>query len=417
MKKLLFLLFIHCAFFNLLFAQWSVGTNLPEGIRAANTESHIQNGTGYIYMMGGRNDQEIISNKTYRYNLGSNIWETMANVPTPILGSSSAKIGDNIYIIGGLVTTPGTITKNVYKYNIPNNIWTQVADTLNPYTDGDAVAYQDSLIYTVGSYNNEESFVYNIHTNQWKPATAIPSSGSALSYGALSIYGNKLVYVGGSDGTFSPTYYNNVWIGEIDQNNRTNITWTPGATFPGSTRTFFELKPWKNGLILIGGTTDNTFNTFTNENYFYDPQANTWAALTSKPTSWNTGNSASILLNGTWKLFCTGGFQTSYLTNTEIYAEENLSVSDIETDVCHLRNMKTISGRNPKINFCTSENGNISMKIWDAKGSLVRENNKIENSAGSKIISLLDFNLPTGIYFITLSQNGNHQSKKIQIIQ
>ena len=415
MKRLLYLLSIHCMFFNTISAQWTKGANLPEGIRAANTETHIQNGVGYMYVIGGRNDQDIITNKNYRYNLSTNSWETMADVPTPILGSSSAKIGNNIYIIGGMVTTPGTITNNVYKYNIINNVWSELAKTPNAYTDGDAVAYQDSLIYTVGSYASKKSFVYNINTNKWKTATTLPNTGSALSYGALSVHGNKLVYVGGSNGTFSPTYYNKVWIGEIDQNNRANITWTQGTNFPGLTRTFFELRPWHNGLILIGGTTDNTFDTFSDENYFYDPQANTWTKLSNKPTAWNTGNAASIYIDGKWKLLCTGGFHTDYLKTTEIYTQENLSTKN--ANVCLLKNMKTVSGKNPKLSFCTTESGVIAMKIWDAKGSLVRENNKIENGAGSKVISLLDQNLSAGIYIVALSQNGVQQSSKIQIFQ
>lgn len=401
-----------------ILAQWTNGADMPEGIRAGNIESHITDGEGFIYLFGGRNDHDIISDKSYRYNLSDNSWEEMANVPTPILGSSSAKIGKDIYIIGGMVTTPGTVTKKVYKYSTATDSWSQVSDTILPYTDGDAVAYQDSLIYTVGSYNSEKTFVYNTNTDTWREGTAVPSPGFALSYGALSVYGNKLIYVGGSNGTFSSTYWNNVWIGEIDQNDRSVIAWTQAAPFPGETRTFFELRPWANGLILIGGTTDNTFDTFTNENYLYNPQTDTWTELTPKPTAWNTGNAASIFIDNSWKLFCTGGFASDYLFSTEIYSQKNLSVSDSDdADLCHLGNFLAIGGKDPMVRFCTNESGMVSLKILDTQGRLLKYKNKVAEGKGEYVISLNEMSLPEGVYFCNLTQNGASQTKKIYIIR
>jgi len=418
MKQILYSLILSSFAAQMSFAQWTTGADMPEGIRAGNTENFTTGGQNFIYIFGGRNDQDIISNKTHRYNLTTDEWDEMASVPTPILGSSSARIGDKVYIIGGMVTTPGAVTKNVYRYDLSTDSWDQVTDIPVPYTDGDAVAYQDSLIYTVGAYNSEKTYVYNVNTDEWRQGTSIPSPGSSLSYGALSIYGNKLVYVGGSNGTFSPTYWNKVWIGEIDQTDRSQITWTEANPFPGETRTFFELKPWDNGLILIGGTTDNTFETVSNENYFYNVETDTWMELMPKPTAWNTGNATSLLVDGVWKLVCAGGFNQNYLLDTEIYSKENLSISDIhETDLCHLKNMQPIGGRIPKLIFCTKENGRVEMTVWDGQGRLVRKKKQIAAGAGKHLISLSDLNLSNGIYLITLSQNGVTQTKKIQVLQ
>ena len=413
-KGLLFILsFVFCEMF---FGQWTTGADMPEGIRAGNAISYSDaSNNAYMYVIGGRNDQEIISNKTYRYNIKTNIWDTRQNVPTPILGAASARIGDNVFIIGGMVTTPGTVTKKVYKYNISDDLWSTVADFPRSFTDGDAVPYQDSLIYVVGSYNSEKTFVYNINKNKWRECNAVPSPGNSLSYGALSVSGNKLVYVGGSNGTFSATYWNNVWIGEIDQNNRSLVNWTQGTPFPAQTRTFFELQPWNNGLILIGGTTDNTFNTYTSENYFFDVENNTWSQLTNKPTAWNTGNAASIFMDGSWKLICSGGFEQQYLKKTEIYFQENLSVSNSE-NACQLKNLKTIHGKNPMLNFCLSENGATHLSIWDMQGRKIKNETKIADKKGQYSFSLANEGLKTGLYIIKLSQNQSSVSKKIQII-
>lgn len=399
---------------NAVSAQWTNGVDIPEGIRAGNTISHIKNDMGYVYLFGGRNAESEISKKSYRYSLSENSWETLADLPTETLGSSGARIGENIYIIGGGV--PGAATNKVHRYSIKDNSWSQVANFPTIYGDGDAVAYQDSLIYVIGSYNTERTYVYNINTNKWRQGTAVPSPGFALSYGALSVYGNKLIYVGGSNGTFSTIYWNTVWIGEINPTDRSQITWTEGTSFPGMTRTFFEIAPWQNGVILIGGTTDNTFDTFTNENYFYNVETNTWTSLTPKPTAWNTGNAASIFIDGKWKLVCTGGYAVDYLLNTEIYTQENLSTSNVDTASCHLKNAKTIGGKNPLLSFYTTDNGYVELIIWDAQGRLINHKKSIAKNAGKHLISLDNFKLKSGIYFIKLTQNGISTNQKIQVM-
>lgn len=396
-------------------AQWTNGADIPEGIRAGNTISHIENGTGYIYLFGGRNADNEISKKSYRYSMNEDSWETMEDIPTETLGASAAKIGENIYIVGGGI--PGAATNKVYKYSIPDNSWSQVANFPRIYGDGDAVAYQDSLIYVVGSYNTERTYVYNVNTDKWREGTAVPSPGFALSYGALSVYQDKLIYVGGSNGTFSTTYWNTVWIGQINQSDRSQITWTEGTPFPGQTRTFFEIAPWQNGVILVGGTTDNTFDTYTDENYFYNVEGNTWTELLPKPTAWNTGNAASLFIGGKWKLFCTGGFATSYLPNTEIYTQENLNTSNSDdTASCHLKHAKTIGGKNPMLSFCTTNNGQVELVVWDVQGRLVKRQKSIAQYAGQHLISLNNLNLKSGIYYCQLIQNDSSTTKKIQII-
>src|SRR5690606_3872354 len=169
--------------------------------------------------------------------------------------------------------------------------------------------------------------------------------------------------------------------------------------------------------ILIGGTTDNTFDTVSDENYFYDVNNDSWTELTSKPTAWNTGNAASLMVDGVWKLVCAGGVNENYLRNTEIYSQENLAVSDVETSQCSLKNMKTIGGKNPKLSFCTKENGTVGMLIWNSEGRLVGEKKKITSEAGQHLVSIQGLNLTSGIYFVTLTQNGESQSKKIQIMK
>jgi N-acetylneuraminic acid mutarotase len=302
---------------------WSLGSNIPEAIRAGNTAAYSKNGDGYLFVASGRNQDGIVTTRHQKYQLSSNTWTDLAPTPVAILGASTAIVKDTMYVIGGLANGGGG-TRKVRKYSIDENIWTDAANFPANIVDTDAVAYQDSLIYVVAGYSNRAR-VFNTITNTWRNATSLTPTFESISWGALTVSGNKLIYMCGAAGFQSPVYYNTVRIGTIDQTNRANITWTEATPFPGETRTFFDANPWGNGIIMTGGSTDNTFETNSNECYYYDVATDVWTQLPSKPTSWLTGNSGSIQIGNTWKLICASGYGSpGYLYQTEIYTDDDV---------------------------------------------------------------------------------------------
>ncbi|NHM07578.1 T9SS type A sorting domain-containing protein [Flavobacterium sp. CYK-4] len=317
--------------FNLVSSKaqtWSIAADIPEAIRAGNAASYSKNGDGYLFIASGRNQDGIITTRHQKYELSSDIWTDLAPTPTPIIGASTAIVRDTLYLIGGLVTTPGSAIRKVRKYSINENTWSDARDFPINIVDSDAVAYQDSLIYVAAGYSNRVR-VFNTITNTWRLATSFPTT-QTLSWGALTLVGNKLIYMCGATGFQSSNYFNTVRIGTIDQNNRANITWTLGTPFPGNTRTFFDAHPWGNGIIMSGGSTDNTFETHSDECYYYDVDTDTWHQLPSKPTAWLTGNSGSVQMGNTWKLICSSGYQSpNYLYSTEIYTDDDVLAIEI----------------------------------------------------------------------------------------
>lgn len=325
-NQLAILSIILCATFSNA-QTWSTGSNIPEAIRAGNTAAYSKNGDGYLFVASGRNQDGVVTTRHQKYQLSSNTWTDLAPTPVPILGASTAIVKDTMYVIGGLANGGGG-TRKVRKYNIDENTWTDAANFPSNIVDSDAVAYQDSLIYVVAGYSNRAR-VFNTITNTWRNATALTPTFESISWGALTVAGNKLIYMCGAAGFQSPVYYNTVRIGTIDQTNRANITWTEATPFPGQTRTFFDANPWGNGIIMTGGSTDNTFETNSNECYYYDVATDIWSQLPSKPTSWLTGNSGSVKIGDTWKLICTSGYGSpGYLYQTEIYTDDDVLSTD-----------------------------------------------------------------------------------------
>lgn len=415
MKKLLLygLLFL-IAIPNVM-AQWNSGEDIPEPIRAGQSVGYDKDGEGYLFVVSGRDQNGTITPITQRYQLSTDSWANVAPHPTPLLGGAVAVLKDTIYTIGGLTTTPGNAIKTVRKYNIATDSWSGAADFPVNIVDSRAVAYQDSLIYVIGGYQHK-TYLYNSTYNRWREATSILPPGSSLSWGGFAIHGNKLVYMCGSDGFLSNNYWNTVWVGTIDENDRANIVWEEKTPFPGETRTFFEAHTWRDGVIMTGGSTDNTFETFSDETYFYNPHTDVWQQLAPKPTAWLTGNSGSVLIGNVSKLICASGFQTDYLFETEIYSQEgSLATNDYSINECGIENFKILNDIIIKIQFCTYEDGDVNAIIWDGLGRIVIKMESIVNVAGNYTIPLEGLNIAKGTYFFALSQNGNMKTKKMLI--
>lgn len=411
MKRTLLLLIIMGMSATLQSQTWTSAADIPEPIRAGNTASYAKNGDGFLFVVSGRNQDGIITPKHQRYQLSTNSWTDMPDYPTGILGATAAVVKDSLYVIGGLVTTPGVPSNKVYKYSIDQNTWTQVANYPTQIVDAKAVAYQDSLIYVVGGYTRFTR-IYNTHTNQWRTATPILPPGQKISWGGFSVKGDTLVYVCGTDNFLSTNYFNTVRIGIIDQTNRANITWSTATAFPGQTRTFFDAQPWKDGIIMTGGSTDNTFETSSDECYHYNVGTDTWTQLPSKPTPWLTGNSGSVFIDGEWKLICSSGFGTGYLSETEIFTDSNLSVNAMEKD-CSFTDFRIANDSVTTIQFCLENNGNVDLELHDASGKSVKKLSNIASSAGFHTFNIDMGELPKGVYICTLKQGKATATKKM----
>ena len=86
---------------------WSLGSNIPEAIRAGNTAAYSKNGDGYLFVASGRNQDGIVTTRHQKYQLSSNTWTDIAPTPVAILGASTAIVKDTMYVIGGLANGGG----------------------------------------------------------------------------------------------------------------------------------------------------------------------------------------------------------------------------------------------------------------------------------------------------------------------
>ena len=401
---------------------WQSGANIPVPVRAGNTAAYSKNSNGHLYIVSGRNTEGAIIKTFQHYNLNTNTWDTLAPHPTGLLGGGTATLKDSLYIVGGVVNPPGAGQTTVYRYNIAANTWSQAADCPFAVVDGKAVPYKDSLIYVAGGYGGADSgnvTVYNARTNTWRQATPVPTNGR-INFGGFAISGDTLVYMCGTDYFFSPNYFNTVYLGIISATDKSVINWIQGAPFPGNTRTFFDAHNWGTGrIIMTGGSTDNTFNSPSDECYIYKLADNSWTALPSKPTGWLTGQSGSVQLPGnTWKLICASGYDTAYLYENEIFTmtPPPVSVGSLTKESNQLgQNVPNPFHNKTSIRYTLAVPGAVTLSVYDVAGKKVKEIAAGIQPAGSYTFTFHRDRLKAGIYYYTVRQ-GTLSATKVMAI-
>jgi type IX secretion system substrate protein/Kelch motif protein len=309
---------------------WSAGAVVTPEATMGHGESYQRNDTGWVYFTGGdQNFSGTVLSANRRYNVRTNVWTAMTPMPTNLELHGMATLKDTVYTIAGMTTNFfADETAVCRKYNVRTDTWGTIASL--PVTNAGlkAVGYQDSLIYCAGGMTAGGStgvnnvYVYNCISNTWRTATPLPA---ARTMGAFTVKGDTLVYVGGGT-TYFAGYNNITYKGLISQADRSVITWTTGANYPGISGWRFDARPWGcKGIIVCGGGGNATFAS-SNECYVYSPGLNTWTQQANATTNCaNAGIGSVSYASGIWKLIVASGNQyptTPWVhTNTQIFTD------------------------------------------------------------------------------------------------
>lgn len=424
MKHNLLLLFaLLLATLPALAQTWSTGNDLPLPVRGGNASAYSKGNEGYFIIVSGRKENGSLVKTVQRYTLSTDSWDTLKPHPQALLGAATTILKDTLYLVGGVLNPPGLGQTKVFKLSITENTWTEAAPYPFAIADAKAVSYKDSLIYTIGGLGGPDSgnvCLYNALTNTWRRASPLPITGR-INFGGFALSGDTLVYVCGTDGLFSPNYFNKVYIGSISSTDRAQITWTEGTPFPGNTRSFFDAHSWgKRGIILTGGSTDNTFDTPSDECYTYDPATALWTAHPAKPSPWLTGQSGSLQLpGGHWKLICSGGFNTSYIAANEIFSEaqDPTGTEELQEDRGSFLYQNTPNPFRNTTVICydLKTAGDITLQLRSLNGALQQTLHQGRHTAGRHSIDLKRNSLPAGIYYYTLSTAQHRQTRPMVI--
>ena len=93
-------------------------------IPIASSYNRVAKYENYLYIFGGRNSSSNCINNCYKYNLETNQYSSIANLPAPLMAFAIGIVGSNIYIFGG--QNGATYYTNSYKYDIITDSYSEI---------------------------------------------------------------------------------------------------------------------------------------------------------------------------------------------------------------------------------------------------------------------------------------------------
>jgi hypothetical protein len=386
------------------------------------------NGVDYIYQFGGGNTSNELR-KVARLNLTTNTWtNNVSTMPNQISsGSAIAMAGDSlIFVFGGNNTTLG----KTLRYNVYTNSWSTMADMPTKVTDALVLKYNSSQIYVIGggdgyfgvsTFRTNKVQIYNIYTNSYTVINNYPINCAMLGGG---IYRDTIIAVGGytDGGNATP----NCFRGVINPSNY-NITWNQIASYPAGAITrlasFVAVKDEGVGVMCTGGTINGT-----------DPTAQTflWNMCTGQWQNLPDNSLARSNFKASGRgneIYVVAGF-----TTVGVGTSEKISFSYIDGPCSYLlstgNNNNSIPNKysleqnypnpfNPttKIKFGLPSGSNVRLSVTDIIGKEVYLLADKEFSAGYHVIEFNTTNISSGVYFYKLETPEFISTKKMLVIK
>lgn len=306
---------------------WNTSIALPAS-KWANPGAFVKScgGTeanGAIFTFAGNDASFSQTLTSYKFDIGTQTWSTIAPFPTSRHQFSAAVVKNKIYLPGGY-STGFQATSSSYMYDPALNTYTPIANLLTQVGDYAIGTYKDSLIYIIGGYNSSTDLnivqIYNPITDTWTNGT--PKIGTATSGLRAGITGNKIIVVGGYSQS-NNSNSNLAYMGTIDPSNPANITWTTIANYPGSfvNRMASGASPNNDGRVYFtSGDPNGAGTAVISTTYAYNVNTNEWETGPNKLVGVsNVCNFIPFEHNDSLKFAVLGGFNGStIISNFEI---------------------------------------------------------------------------------------------------
>jgi len=240
----------------------------------------VADGNGFVYVFGGTSDAGALTptSTTYRYNVATDTWDTMAAMPVALDSIDGALVGSKIYIPGGATTD------TTYVYDIAGDSWSSIS-TNGGYTARSQyqVVVMGTSVYVLGgivtsaSASTTEVWILDTIAGTWAAGT--PMQKSRTSFSAAAVNGEIIVAGGVLFPGFTP---------DMTTERFNGTTWSYGANIPNGGGTYTR---WSynadgqttNGLWLAGGRRDAGWAVLDHA-AIYEPGTDSWTDSPTIPT-------------------------------------------------------------------------------------------------------------------------------------
>jgi hypothetical protein len=276
---------------KVLAGKWVQGdTIIPSPRYYAGSVIHTKNDTAWLYIFGGDSTGYGDAVKTCsRYNLNTDTWELIAELPAPARLNGTARLGDKLYSFGGFNSRENLPSASIYEYDVITNTWTQLPDMPEALYYLKGIGFQDSILYFIGgasySLDGNSSVIRREvrYTDILFPSTAYTladSLPSGLADGGAALAFDTIYYIGGFvNGGISAAA---TFKGVVDPIDRSKITWNDTTNYRGGPISRINAHEWGPGKIIIGGGSSFAFNS-TSKVYVYNAVTETYTEIDSVP--------------------------------------------------------------------------------------------------------------------------------------
>lgn len=217
----------------------------------------------------------------------------------------AARLGDRVYVVGGLGGPPLVGLASVEVYDPGLDAWSSAAPLPAP-RDHMGVAALAGRVYVVGGFGGDfaarsDTFVYDPAEDEWTTGAPLPVPRGGLW---MVAYGGRLYAFGGVDATDQPT--RSVFVYDPATSG-----WTAGADMP-TAREHLNAVVVGDFVHVLGGRNGGG-STPVHERY--DPATNTWQTLAPMPSARSAA--AVAALGG--RIWVAGGEVPRLFAANEVY--------------------------------------------------------------------------------------------------
>ena len=413
------LFFVLCSIICLDINAQQLLADMPEPVSNNAVTGAYVNGVPYVYSFSGIDSTKLwtgIHKRAFRYNTETDIWETIAELPsgTGRIAAGASTVKNKIYIIGGYeVFANGSerTLDEVHIYNPETNEYEPNGKPMPiPVDDHVQVVWKDSLIICVTGWSQSTNVrnvqIYNPTTDEWIVGNPLPNTVTYKVFGASGIIsGDTLYYIGGARiGTNFPAT-NFLRKGYINPNDPTDITWS-AETNPLSIRYRSACSLLNNHPIWFGGSKitynyngiayNNSGGVEPNETFVsYDIVTGELNESLPNPSFAGMDYRGVATFPRNFYYFC-GGMEAGQKVSKRTFVSNILIVN-----IDDFPKEKVEVYPNPASNFINVEmQGKFETKLYDLYGNLISKKEHLD-------IGVLNLeNLISGLYILKTTRKG-----------
>ncbi len=253
---------------------WSTKAPIPTARKEIANSTVSLNGK--IYVIGGVESNGTISNKVEVYEVASDSWSEVANLPIRVWRSSATALEGKIYVLGGYTSTaafPFSPTDKVYEYDPLTDTWVEKSSL--PSARGSLAAVTlNKRIHVLGGASSNALRIHQIYepiSDTWENSTSITGGRSGLS--AVS-YENKIYIMGGYFLQNGVVQQNDLFVYDPGTED-----WSQLADMPAN-RVGIDVEVINNKIYVFGGEPSSPVSKLME----YNINSDTWTELTDMPT-------------------------------------------------------------------------------------------------------------------------------------